>query len=368
MKTEIPFKRPSLPVIETLQLLRGLAAFLIALRHSFHEVFTIGEWQNFKVPDYPFVIGVDVFFVLSGFVMVYTSQGKFGQPGYIAEFIKKRIIRIVPVYWFYTFLLAAVALLVPQVLGTAEFEIPHFLMSLFFIPHINPGDGGWQPILANGWTLNYEMYFYLVFAILLYFRPKVLMVLLTVYFLGSVEFGKAYNGDEVWLKFYTSRIILDFLLGAWIAYLFIKGVRLPAFTQYPAILCVGLLFAAPMIMDVLDIKTPKHFRMISSALIVACLTLPKGSEDIKVIGSLKAVGDSSYTLYLFHPFVLGAVTQIFILMNWQEFTSPWIILSLCLLLSVISSIFLYFLIEKPLLKLGKIFILSQNQKKTKNTS
>ena len=364
IKTEIPFKRPSLPVLEGLQVLRGIAAILIAMKHAFYEVEIMRDWGGFTMPDYPFTVGIDIFFVLSGFVMVYTSQGKIGKPGYPLEFFKRRLVRIVPIYWFYTFLLAGVALVMPQVLGTAVFNVPHFLESLFFVPHVNPGDGSMQPFLANGWTLNYEVYFYLVFALLLFFSPKYLITLLSLYFIGTVFLGAYFSPEsQTLMGVYTHFMVLDFLAGCWIAFFFVKGGRLPAMIKKPAYLLVFFIFILPFLLNMLSIEYPPYFKMMMAIAIVALLTLPSGIETDKSPRSLKAVGDSSYTLYLFHPFALGVVTQIFLFFQWHQSVPAWSIFLLCILTSVVGAIFLYVLVEKPLLQLGKNHILNSKQKK-----
>ena len=118
--------------IEPLQVLRGIAAILIMAKHALYEVdfispsdFNYGNYKNYTV-------GIDIFFVLSGFIMIYISAGK--KTGFKAavDFYIRRIVRIVPIYWFYTFLLAGVALIIPEVLDKAEFVVIDFIKSLFF--------------------------------------------------------------------------------------------------------------------------------------------------------------------------------------------------------------------------------------------
>lgn len=163
---------------ESLQFLRALAATLVCIEHILYEIFVSfrnnpDAMPSWVTPGLPFVSGVDIFFVLSGFLMVYTTQTMVGgsKKSSWAVFLKKRIIRIVPLYWFYTSLMIAVLLIAPQLFGKAQADFWHFVQSYLFIPHERPA-GGIRPVLSLGWTLNYEMFFYMVFAAFMFLSQK----------------------------------------------------------------------------------------------------------------------------------------------------------------------------------------------------
>jgi peptidoglycan/LPS O-acetylase OafA/YrhL len=98
--------------------------------------------------------GVDVFFVLSGFVITYTAHPEKGS----LYFMKRRAARIIPLYWLLTFGVGLLSIIRPDFLLTTTFNINNLLLSLAFIPYIKES-GLTQPILFLGWTLNYEMFF-----------------------------------------------------------------------------------------------------------------------------------------------------------------------------------------------------------------
>lgn len=140
----------------SIQHLRACAALLVLFAHAFS--YQIGV-------DNPIIVaagrlGVILFFGISGFIMVYISGGG-SFPA--LDFLKRRAIRIVPLYWIFTSLAALLAALAPSLFQTTQFTWPHYLQSLFFIVHEAPERGGVSPILSLGWTLNYEIYFYIVF-------------------------------------------------------------------------------------------------------------------------------------------------------------------------------------------------------------
>lgn len=323
---------------------------LIMAKHALYEVdlispitFNYGVYNNY-------VVGIDIFFVLSGFIMVYISREKQGVQA-AKDFIIRRIMRIIPVYWFYTFVLALIAIFLPQVLGKAEFIPVDFIKSLFFIPYLNTA-GDLQPFLNNGWTLNYEMYFYAIFALCLLLPAKYSLFVMAAYFIGS-EYTRFWGIEGVFGTFYSHDIILEFVAGAFIGYLFLKNIRLPSWMFWVGVLFLILSFVALFFHNTLEGLGIEYNRPLVGGLSVLLLVLPKKAEFIKMPKFLVMIGDSSYTLYLAHPFAIGAITQIVLLMNWQAVIHPWIIFTTIIAVSLVGSYIAYQIIEKPLLSLGK---------------
>ena len=149
------------------QVLRAAAALSVAMLHAQHDAATLAErtGQVFApIAAFPWEAGVDVFFVISGFIMVHASTRLFGAEGGARAFLARRIARIVPIYWAVTTLYLAVALAVPDLLNRELLGWPLVVASYLFIPMARP-DGLVQPLYGLGWTLNYEMFFYALFAV-----------------------------------------------------------------------------------------------------------------------------------------------------------------------------------------------------------
>src|SRR5262249_55839896 len=126
--------------------------------------------------------GVDIFFVISGFVMAVTA-GRANYPAGV--FLQRRIIRIVPLYWAATFFTAGLLLIAPGLFRDNVVTLKHFLLSLFFIPHVSPDSAhDLSPLIKIGWTLNFEMFFYVVFAALAKFRLEAKIAAMTAIFLS----------------------------------------------------------------------------------------------------------------------------------------------------------------------------------------
>ena len=315
--------------------MRGIAALMIVALHCNDQAFA-------AKPLYPLRIGVDIFFVISGFVMVYASRHLFGKAGGWKEFISRRLIRIVPLYWFYTTLAVIVALAAPHMMDTAKLEPMKLLLSYLFIP-TQRAAGEIQPFLALGWTLNYEMYFYVVFAALLFLPMKKMLLALSAFFIGVTLTGIFIPFEWHALYFWTRPQVLEFVGGAWVAYAYLKGFRIPSYSLIGLpILAIGLAYLNHLPAD-LGVWAMETAAILSIALII----LPKNMEYAAVPVWLLDLGDASYTIYLSHPFIFKTIAKT------AKFIKLWPLWGLCVLGSLIAGYILYLFIEKPLLSATK---------------
>jgi peptidoglycan/LPS O-acetylase OafA/YrhL len=179
--------------------------------------------------------GVDIFFVISGFIMAWMSHHSFGQPGAPRRFLIRRAIRIVPPYWFFTTVMIAVVVLLPQLRRNTSLGWEHFLSSYFFIPWPR-ANGQIVPILSQGWTLNYEVLFYLSFALALLFRRGLLI--LSIGFVLLAALHPLVPDIALIPKFWSRPIILEFVAGIILAKVYLSGVRLPPWLS-AVLFCIG---------------------------------------------------------------------------------------------------------------------------------
>lgn len=204
----------------SVQVLRGVAALLVVVLHAYVHL----EARDI-IPDVPLPVnsgraGVDIFFVISGFIMVYISGDKFGRAGAPLDFLVKRVIRVVPIYWFYTLLMASFLFFAPHLFSHGKtFDATHLLASLAFIPW-QDSLGNIKPILQVGWTLNYEMYFYVVFAFLLIFSARFFLVLLVSILLAGFFAGQVFDSIPPVFSVMTSSLLIEFLMGCLIGIAF----------------------------------------------------------------------------------------------------------------------------------------------------
>ncbi len=145
--------------LDNIQLLRALAALSVVITHTLHETGAHEQTLNLG-------FGVDVFFVISGFIMAQTSLREFGMAGAPLRFFLRRLARVAPIYWLLTTLMLAGSLIAPSLLNVPTGGLGHIVASYLFIPDAR-GAGEMRPVLALGWTLNYEMFFYALFSLAL---------------------------------------------------------------------------------------------------------------------------------------------------------------------------------------------------------
>lgn len=321
----------------SIQYLRGLAALLVVFFHaSPREVGLAGE------------AGVDVFFVISGFVMWIATAGRTISS---ATFLYQRIVRVVPLYWLFTLVLAAAAFVAPQAFPRLVLTGERLLQSLAFIPHVEPHTGLILPLLVQGWTLNYEMFFYVLMALAL-FLPRawrfaaVVGVIVALALTGTVA-GRPGPLASV----YLDPLLIEFAIGLAIGALATHG-RLPGPRTGFALATAG---AAVLFSTFVWAESAEHYRLLAwglagGALVAGVVAVEQGHgmPDWK-LASL--IGDSSYSLYLTHTFVISVVYKIID----KVFADPSLKSSLPTVLIVIVSssvvgIVVYRAIEQPLLR------------------
>ena len=218
--------------LHALQYLRALAALAVVYSHAALQV-------EGYLPLLPQVggFGVDVFFVISGFIMVWIAKPE-DTPG---RFVVNRVRRVVPLYWFFTLLMAGLLLLAPSVFKSATFDIGELVLSLAFVPFESTSYPGWlYPIVAPGWSLNYEMYFYALFAASLALAPRWrvagAIALLALVFVAL----RLIAPDSIAARFYASDVVFEFVFGMLLAVAWRRGLRLSPATG-AALIVVGTL-------------------------------------------------------------------------------------------------------------------------------
>ncbi|WP_153770513.1 acyltransferase [Labrenzia sp. CE80] len=327
-----------------LQYLRAIAALLVVY---FHTILQLPKLYSSPALEMPVVgeTGVDLFFVTSGFVMWFTTAGKQTS---LREFYKRRIERIVPLYWLFTLLAAAIAFLLPSYLKSTTFDLPHLLASLFFVPWMNPADltGAMiAPVVIPGWTLNYEMYFYIIFGGLL-FAPKSLRpALLTIVLFAMFVAANAFVPESVLGRFYGNSIVFEFLAGVLIAKLYLAKRLAP---QGIAITLAVLSFCLLLVGEELKWEGSRFLVAgLPAAIVIYCLV----SIDFTRLREwrfLHYLGDASYSLYITHVFVLTGTRILFSKVTIEWAGNEFLFIVACLVNSIVFAILIYQFFELPI--------------------
>ncbi len=181
----------SMSQIGSIQALRAGAALVVTFGHLEHEAATLpaAVASGFA----PVLLdltgaGVDLFFIISGFVMVHASRDLFGRSGAAPLFLARRLARIVPLYWMVTTLFL-LTMLAAHVLSSAVPTAGEVVQSYLFVPYSPRVGGPMQPVYKLGWTLNYEMFFYLVFSVVLMLPARTAVLALVGFFVSLVAVG-----------------------------------------------------------------------------------------------------------------------------------------------------------------------------------
>ncbi len=311
---------PGSQVILPIQYLRGVAASMVVWHHAAGQI----AGMSTLVPWVFGGSGVDLFFVISGFIMVVTTaDGRIGP----VEFWRRRVVRVVPLYWLLTLLMVAVALLAPSLFKTLKVAPATLLQSLLFIPHFSRSfpDMVW-PLLVPGWTLNFEMFFYAVFGVTLFLPARHRLLPLVALFVLLVAVGFAFGPfASAAAQTYTHPMLLEFAAGAVVATWWLSGRwRLPRTVSFA-------LIGAGAVLLVLRDQEPFG----AAPQIVGAVMVVVGALDARFATwkspLLQALGDSSYSLYLTHIFTLGALRVV-----WGKLTSAAPTLAATLVFMLVS--------------------------------
>jgi exopolysaccharide production protein ExoZ len=320
--------------IESLQGLRAFAAIAVVLVHA-----------KFLLPGGVSVgaFGVHLFFVISGFIMAHICVTN------PAQFLRRRIARIVPPYWAMTIMVFLLAWLAPAYLHTTTPDLVNLLKSLLFVPY-EKEHGVIQPMLFLGWSLNWEMIFYVFVSGALYVTRRYASLLgafsVAIFCLLCMLIKRP---GDVLLAFYSLPVGFEFLLGA-MAYELFSRVDTTTVSRWRGALlfCAFGSLVALFLVEWLLQGTLMFALLAALSFIAVCSAtlLSAAGYDLKN-KQLIAIGDSSYIIYLIHPFCVSLFEKT--VSNRLKFLTPdhvaGLILCICLVVAVSWAIHVY--VELP---------------------
>ncbi len=326
--------------LDLLQALRALAALLVVIDHS---ILTLISKAGFSIEDTfieKFVgsfgtFGVSVFFAISGFIMIHTNRKGFGSRSNAADFLVRRFVRVVPLYWLTMFIY-----ILKLTYQNNPPSMEYIFKSFLFIPYLD-ADNRFRPIYGLGWTLNYEMFFYAIFAFSMILSFKKGVFCFFAFFL-LITFSHNYmskpvdNGFTVLIYFWTDPIILYFMMGAFIGLLHPKFIKLGFINKYSFLLGFILI----IILMACLLGTIKQFSfnsfmyftsmMICTLLVIMLCILGKDRNQKSIFSNMLCfLGDASYSIYLTHSFLIGPSARVWSLYFSNEFWPVFILLMLC---------------------------------------
>lgn len=344
--------------VANLQVLRAVAALLVVLFHL-QPTLNAAFGQSLHV-NFP-AFGVDIFFVISGFVMFYSNRRLDRDAG---QFLVERFFRIVPLYWLATLMIVACFMVGFRPVGLHLLNGRILLQSLLFVQSSFP-DGRHDLILTVGWTLMYELFFYAAFALTFVFRSQVVsLLLLGLSFAMLIAGGKLFGPLPYAIDFYACPIIVEFLYGAALAILYDRlGQRAPSWLPALGVMLIVAAFAMMSGWEAMRLPVPnKHdarfllFGVPGLLIVAGALAMEKGGWIMRQSFPL-LLGAASYALYLFHPLILQIVIKgCAILLPRHGALAVAVAALLAVAICIFAAIGIHLAIERPLLRKAKALI------------
>lgn len=318
------------------QALRFFAALLVVVTHSYFyasERLGAGQmlWDNGTR-------GVDIFFVISGFVMVVSSHNLIDAPLGWAKFAIQRVTRIVPLYWLVTFFKVVVMLLSTGFVLHSTLDLGNVVKSFLFIPYtVTPDKIG--VLVGVGWTLVFEMFFYFVFSFALLIRANIYIFVGVIMGLLSALSLALPEKHTAWM-FLFQPLVLEFWFGMLVGY-FALNNKFIAF-RYAAIVSILAALWIVIFPGGLDPMASMMVIGIPATLLVYSVVSLEPYLRNKIPNVILFFGAASYSLYLFHPIIVPIVPT---LLNKLHVPEIFLSVPLSLLVALVTAAFVYRYIE-----------------------
>jgi peptidoglycan/LPS O-acetylase OafA/YrhL len=283
--------------VVAIQYLRAVAAGLIAFQHAMGVPAFVHYAAHFGT------VGVDLFFVISGYIMWTTTERRDRGP---LAFWLARLVRIVPLYWIFTATYVAAALITPESFFVVKLDPVHIVKSFLFVPADHPTLGLVAPVYTLGWTLNYEMFFYLLFGLCLFIsQPRLRFALMAAIFLALIASGLIFQPRSPVLRTYVDPIMLEFLAGVVLAIVSPRLMRrgtLPGLALLAAAtLWVAVVYGYGLVLE----RIVSHG--VPAVVAYSIYLAHPFAQRVWLLGVNRTVGLAavSPTLYIFTAFVVG---------------------------------------------------------------
>ena len=336
---------PASKSIVSIQVLRALAALAVLTYHVPIELSSRLGLHDVVPRFLVGAAGVDLFFVISGFIIVYASEMLFGRWDAPYVFFVRRLVRIVPLYWACTGLIVAYWMIARVDFNSIDISFGAIIGSFLFLPYPRPS-GGMMPVIMLGWTVNHEMFFYAAFAGVIFLSRRRTVLTVITLFVAIVMAGQVFKPLPPTITFWSDPIILEFCFGMLIAAAYREGMRLPRVAAIALILAGALGYLASGLWSGYAGSRVIEWGMPATAIVAGSVL----SNELPSLGPLERalafLGDASYSLYLVHPIAFLALRRV--LLPWIDpSAAPWLYALVLLVGPIFAAIFIYLLFEKP---------------------
>ena len=325
-------------MVLSVQYLRGIAALMVLLEHvglksAQYSTNSLSGWHMGGA-------GVDLFFLISGFIMCHTGESKHQQRGAAGQFLWRRVLRIIPLYWLVTCAALVIFIIAPEKINSQGGETG-ILASYFLLPTDQ------LYLVSNGWTLRYEFLFYLIFMLGLFFSKNFGRLFVAGLIITMVSMGQWLAPSSAPGRFISDPLLLEFIGGMllYVAYSHYQHLRPPRIIL--SAIFIGLALGGLLAVNqgirsgirIVDFGTPMIFLMAGALCLEPILKK-------RTIGFLKMLGDSSFAMYLVHPFVLAGGAMVLNKLNLNMMMGGTVFIAALLVLSILAGYLVYEIVEK----------------------
>jgi exopolysaccharide production protein ExoZ len=331
--------------VQGIQILRGVAASGVVYLHAVVISHEHGNGLVSKDVAQLGAAGVDLFFVISGLIMVLISGPLPHSRSYSILFLKRRFFRVVPIYWLLTIFKVMIALFIPSLFFGYHASLIHSVGSFFFLP-VRDNGGDLYPVVKVGWTLVYEMFFYCVFAASLFLVPRkaywATIGLVTILAISGVVIDT--KNDFLWT--YTNPLLLEFAFGCLIG-VFAARLQMNPGLALLLIILAALALAIGTVHPITELR-PLKCGLPCVALVIAFLSLERYFA-LTLFRPLVILGNASYSLYLTHQFTQGGATLVWTriarVMSMAPLYSDVGMVVMLMAFSLVVGLIFYYLVE-----------------------
>ena len=342
--------------LKSIQALRGIAVITVVLLHL-KLVERKYSPTNFLLPDWlDFgIFGVDLFFVISGFVMVTVTHGKFQSLKNSLLFLYHRFSRIYPLYWIYTTIALIVFIIQPSWVNSSQGNQVNVLSSYLLLPDNH------LPLVQVGWTLIHEIYFYLVFFVIMISLSQTYLPIALLFWGGLIAIFSHPTANPYYNIIFHP-LTIEFISGCLIAVYFNKFSTLKLKGNY--LLVISWLSIVAAVFSFVFFRnqtghTPENwYRVlcygIPSIIIIFCVVNAERNGAL-IPQPLIQTGNASYSIYLSHLFTINLIGKIWSIFPNSSIIDNLFLIPITFIITIVVGFISYWYVETPLLKLSRKF-------------
>jgi exopolysaccharide production protein ExoZ len=329
------------------QVSRAVAILFVLLGHVNTEFYKAYGYEWFNMGEWDRTGGVDFFFIVTGFMIYYLYHKQVGMPGKASEFLLKRAIRILPLYWIFTLILVIAAPLIKDF--GVSYSWGEIVKSFLFLEN--------APVIGSTWSLKHILFFYLLFAALIY-NPKRFKPIIVIWVIFTIL--TELNLAPFFESFLFSFSSLEVLMGSLVAY-YILHYKVKYSTVWVILGFTGFLFVwINNVLFLYEIHAPFFYCLFSMFIMLGIAE--KDRRPRKVPKMLSFLGDASYSIYIAHGPLLILFIRVLEAVIPTDMRIGNLMMVLVILLTTISCCFVYVFIEKPLTSVLRRRMFSKKEK------